>query len=327
MIRLIILCGAVAALSGCTKLEESEDGADGILSAMLGNPEAMPATLAETNLFAGGNPTQPAAALVHYNVKVPLWSDGAHKTRYILVPPGHELKHQPDSGAFEFPVGSVLVKHFAADPAGLIPVETRIMVLNNDGRWLFGTYLHDDMGSATLNVRPRTVRKADADFRIPSEKECQMCHSESKPVLGFSSRQLNRSLADGQNQFLQLAQRIKFVEPATNLAEQTAYDDPDDLSLPVNVRLRSYMAVNCSSCHHPQGPEKANRLDLRFEAEDNHLVSEGKIVPGQPEQSRLWQAITADSVDRRMPPLILRPDNTAQLLFRTYIEQALAPSP
>ena len=49
---------------------------------------ALPRLLSQTGAFADAARLAPASALIPYDIRVPFWSDGAEKTRFIFVPQG-----------------------------------------------------------------------------------------------------------------------------------------------------------------------------------------------------------------------------------------------
>src|SRR5579871_1350559 len=69
-----------------------------------------------------------------------------------------------------------------------------------------------------------------------------------------------------------------------------------------NRDIRSILADNCYSCH---GPDSAHRkADLRIDTKGGlfeALKSKYPVVPGHPEKSELYQRITTDNPDDRMP--------------------------
>src|SRR5262249_841276 len=80
-------------------------------------PAAFPPKTSETGLFASTKDHVPAAGLIPYSVNAPLWSDHAHKERFLAVPGDGKIEFdvvtypQPAPGAppgWRFPDGTVL---------------------------------------------------------------------------------------------------------------------------------------------------------------------------------------------------------------------------
>ena len=103
-----------------------------IVAGEIGPPAAtFPQKLSETGCFDSSDPKQPNAGLVPYDVNVPLWSDGAAKSRWVALPDGTSASSEPD-GDLELPNGTVLAKEFQLDGQRL---ETRLFVRHQDGGW------------------------------------------------------------------------------------------------------------------------------------------------------------------------------------------------
>lgn len=313
------IAAALPSCKGSDSSRNSDSDATKIQRALLTNEEGFPPTLAETNVFYEGNPEKPAMGVSKFEVKVPLWSDGARKSRYIFVPPGTKLKHDASSGKFEYPVGTTFVKHFTTETDPQLPVETRMMTLKDNHKWSFSTYVWEDDGSTKLNIRPRKITKGGKEYRIPSEQECKMCHGESGDILGFNLRQINFDLGGTQNQLVTLSKLALFESPVNVLTKVKSLDDPKDINLSINARVRAYMDVNCSTCHYPGGPEKANKIDLRLDAIDTRLRSEGKVLPGKLTESILWKVVSSET--ERMPLISLRTDPLGLEIIKQMIEQ------
>ena len=124
-----------------------------------------------------------------FSPQYPLWSDGAHKRRWIYLPPGTAIDaSRPD--AWEFPAGTRLWKEFALSG----PVETRFIERLPDGTWRYATYIWNEEGTdATLAPAEGVAALPNrGGYSIPSESDCRACHeSAAVPVLGFSALQLS----------------------------------------------------------------------------------------------------------------------------------------
>jgi uncharacterized repeat protein (TIGR03806 family) len=196
-------------------------------------PEAAPVRpfprkLSETGLFASTKDHRAAPGVIPYSVNAQLWSDGAHKERFIAVPGDGQIEFdgvtypQPpphaDAG-WRFPHDTVLVKTFllemeTGNPASRRRLETRIMHHKKmpgteeygDQFWRGYTYVwNDEQTDAELLDadgldRAFTIRDAKAPggsreqvWRFPSRAECTLCHTmSSKYTLGVNTIQMNR---------------------------------------------------------------------------------------------------------------------------------------
>lgn len=104
----------------------------------------LPATLGATGFFDDLASLTPSERLIPYELNAPFWSDGAIKTRFAAVPNGSTVGFS-ETGEWEFPEGSVLVKHFElpvddTDPSVTRRLETRFLVRKDDGSVYGATY-------------------------------------------------------------------------------------------------------------------------------------------------------------------------------------------
>ncbi len=95
-----------------------------------------------------------------------------------------------------------------------------------------------------------------------------------------------------------------------------------------NTHIRPILADNCFACHGTDSAHRKGklRLDLTDTSEGAYAAREGRtaIVPGNPEQSELWQRIISPHDDEMMPPAEshkspLKPEQLA--LIKKWIEQ------
>jgi hypothetical protein len=105
--------------------------------------------------------------------------------------------------------------------------------------------------------------------------------------------------------------------------EATAEPSPAP-AVDFNRDVRPILAKNCFACHGPDGTHR--HAGLRLDQRESAVKKRGRsaaVVPGQPEQSLVYNRITAKDVDERMPPKetgnVLTPAQVATL--RRWIEQ------
>ncbi len=305
---------------------------------------AFPRTLTETGLFASVKDHTPAVGLIPYAVNVPLWSDGAAKDRFLVLPDKGTVIFKEQS-QWEFPVGTVLVKTFLLNtdlenPEELRRLETRLWVHNPRG-WEGYTYLwneEQDEGNLLADwpfTRQFDVKTATGpvkrEWYFPSRSDCQACHTQNAGfVMGLNTRQLNRvhdygKLKDNQ---IRVFERLGiFSEPLPKPARDLeAFPDWQAKESRASTLARAYLDANCSMCHSPGGRGHAGgaSMDMRFHVPLKEAFH-GKatwLSPGNPAASVLLQRMTTRHASPQMPPLATnRVDEDAVKVIRQWIKQ------
>jgi uncharacterized repeat protein (TIGR03806 family) len=301
-----------------------------------------PSLLSETGAFGSVVEAEPSDFWLPYGLNQPFWSDGAQKTRFIAVP-SDELRDSADekvafsiSGNWQYPTGTVLMKHFElpldeADASDTTRLETRFLVLGTDQRWYGVTYRwRDDQSDADLLESEATadyvVTKADGTMRtqtwtFPAREDCLECHREvSGGALGLRTHQLNGDFTHPTTRVVenQLAawNELGLFEPVIEEATRSTFPASpslEDVTAPLDDRARSWLDSNCAYCHRPGGANAG--FDARYTtpfAAQGYLQTSVRddlgnpetvvLYPGEPELSAIWQRSAAlDSV--AMPPL------------------------
>lgn len=315
-----------------------------------------PQTLSATGLFADLTTLSPAPGLLPYSVNLPFWSDHAIKQRWFSIPASEKIGWSQDD-PWTFPAGSMWVKHFdleltRGDPTTKKRIETRLLVRTQDG--VYGvSYRWNDAGTeATLAAdegedidlpiveagAPRTQR-----WHIPSRSDCRSCHNpQAGYALSFNTRQLN---LDGNihgftgNQLTTLQNAGYFSSTLPAPATLPRHVRADETTFPLEDRVRSYLAVNCSNCHQ-SGNSTPGTWDARPAltlAETGLLNGEAinngsdplnrLIVPGDATHSIVLNRIATRNGFTRMPPLGSNElDHDSIDLVEAWIHQ-LSPSP
>ena len=278
--------------------------------------ELPPPRLSETGVFSSVRSREPAAGVRPYEVNVPLWSDGAGKKRYLVLPEEGRIRFRSD-GAWEFPDGTVLVKSFFV---GELIAETRLLIKRTgypgwDGysyKWNADrneAFLLEVAATGEYSVSSPDGARTHQHY-FPSRGQCGDCHTPAAGyVLGLRTGQMNRGgliesweregLFDGE------------LPPPREWAK---WPEPADESLPLEERARAYLAANCANCHRPGHGIRAE-FDLRFDTplketgvlESARLgdlgVKEARIVErGEPQRSLLYLRML-ETGRWRMPPL------------------------
>jgi uncharacterized repeat protein (TIGR03806 family) len=280
---------------------------------------SVPSQLSATGCVAAGDATRPASGLIPYAPNAPFWSDGAVKERYLALPNGTTITPTA-AGDFEFPNGTVLMKHFRL---GGRLVETRLFMRHSDGEWAGYTYEWNAQGTdATRVVGGKTAPVGSQSWVFPGEAQCLACHTAAAGrSLGLELAQLNGSLLYPQtgrtaNQIATL-NAIGLFDPAVSTAPSAlpSLPDPYGAGGTLAERARAYLHTNCSHCHRPNGGAPTD-LDLRYttafsdtnscdrppQAGDLGLTNARIIAPGAAGRSVLVARVNRRDA-QAMPPL------------------------
>lgn len=280
----------------------------------------------------------PNEGVLPYDLITPLFSDYAHKARFVWMPEGSSANFTKDE-VLEFPVGAVLIKNFyyphdfRDEAKGRKIMETRLLVRRAD-KWDALTYVwNDEQTDATLEIAGETLKAEwtdlngahrQVDYSVPNKNQCKNCHNLKDVVqpIGPKVRYLNCDFpyADGKkNQLDKWAEvgYLKGYDKAANADNKIAkWDDPQSGTL--EARAKSYLEVNCAHCHRQEG--SANTSGLFLLLSDKNPESWGvmkspvaagagsgnnlyDIVPGKPGESILVYRIESDDPEVRMPEL------------------------
>ncbi len=306
---------------------------------------SFPATLADTGAFKDLVTLEPSTGLVPYSINVPFWSDNATKTRWFCIPNGSFIGFRPDD-TWLTPAGTVWVKHFEIEMTNGLPssrrrLETRFLVKSDAGFYGVTYKWNDEQNDANLvgadglkEVLPiyQGAMMQPQAWRYPSRAECNACHSGTSGVaLGFNTAQLNCSItvdSKTQNQIMALNEAGFFDTPITNITRLRKLSKATETDFPLEHRVRSYFAANCSQCHHSVDfTDMTASWDARITTplKNTGLFDGRLIVPHDPRNSYLFSRLSYEGL--LMPPIATEVINTeATNLVRRWIEGAV-PAP
>ncbi|MCW4470501.1 hypothetical protein OGH69_16135 [Flavobacterium sp. MFBS3-15] len=251
--------------------------------------------LSDYKFFEGEMKNQdPAYKVLPYDLNSALFTDYAHKKRFIWMPEGVNATYISDSETLNFPVGTVLIKTFYYDnvqPSNTTRIiETRLLIKKGDA-WIFANYIwNDDQTEAVLNTDGSYTNVSwtengitkSADYRIPSQSECLTCHktNDSPVPIGPKPQNLNKNFSYPEGQQDQLSRWVEegYLDDKPNGVVSTV--DWTDTSKPLDLRVRSYIDINCAHCHKENS--HCDYMSMRFAfSETGSPENLGICVPPQ----------------------------------------------
>jgi hypothetical protein len=304
---------------------------------------AFPRTLTETGLFASVKDHTPAAGLIPYTVNVPLWSDGAAKDRFLVLPEKGKVVFK-EQDQWEFPVGTVLVKTFLLNtdlenPKEMRRLETRLLVHNRGGG-------RGTRTSGTKNRRGQPpgglaahagVRREDGDGT--GEAGVVLPEPFGLPGVPHTERRVRHGLEHpaaqpGARVWQRQGQPDPGLRAPRHLQRAAAQAGPRAGGVPGLAgeggagRHAGPRLPRRQLCHVSQPRRSRARrgrgMDMRFHVPLQEAFP-GKanwLTPGDPARSVLLKRMTTRHADAQMPPLATnRVDEEAVDVIRQWIKQ------
>lgn len=305
-----------------------------------------PQLLSQTGIFSDLNTLDVIDGYVPYELYESFWSDGALKKRWIAVPNNdgvhngnNEQVTYSEHGDWDFPPGTVIVKHFNLqvddnNPSITKKIETRISVVDEVGEMYFLTYnWNEAQTDAVLQAssldEPVDITTVEGGTRtqtwhFPSNSDCINCHNHAnKGGLGLKSRYLNTDYTYAEtgitaNQLVTLSHLGILDTSITDAETGDIYTNKrlDDSSASLDEKARSYLDLNCAYCHRRDNSIRTN-FDLRVynNLEATELLNIGIlsplgidpdeeiVYPGDASKSILFHRINSVDASVMMPPI------------------------
>jgi len=286
--------------------------------------------LSDYHFFEGEIKNQiPSLNVIPYEPISSLFTDYAHKKRFVWMPNGTKATFNGDDQILELPIGAAIIKTFYYDnvqPSNTTKIiETRVMIRKSEG-WIFADYVWNDgqteafldLNGSTKNITfiddndvTRTV-----DYRIPNESQCIVCHKtksyengnyvQKNIPIGIKPQNLNSVYNYGSETKNQLTKWIDSEILNNNFSlpsEINTIVDYNDSSKPLEKRVRSYFDINCAHCHKEHGHCDYRPLKLAFSDTNNNLTNMGVCVDTQDMQDfepALSKLVTPGNIYRSM---------------------------
>lgn len=290
--------------------------------------------LSDYNFFEGTlSEMNPVYGVLPYEPINSLFTDYAHKKRFIWMPNDVKASYVEDFKTLNFPTGTILIKSFYYD--NVLPenirkiIETRLMI-KMESEWIFANYIwNDDQTEATLDMNGSTVAiewqkgniTKSISYRIPSGVECLVCHKVSNVAtpIGTKPQNINSSFQYDDSNINQLKKWSLFGYLDTiNLPDSSEIETVvnwSDTNESLDLRARSYLDINCAHCHiqdahcsyrpirlsfnETSNPDKFGECVVPDENIDNSLTH--IILPNRPNRSVMYYRINTTDEAIRMP--------------------------
>ncbi len=321
------------------------------------NPAPFPRKLSETGLFSNVIRQIPAPGVAPFAINAPRWADHATAERWVGVPGAStvEAALKPfgvlNAGRWVFPEGTVLAKTYsiemeAGNPQTRRPLETQL--LHYDGAlWAAYSYRWNEAltdaelvpargAERTLQIKdtsaPGGIRQQT--WRYFGRTECLRCHNlQANTAASFNALQLDRPVPEAQG-----GQLERFAQLGLAALPEPRFADPFGNRGSLETRARSYLHLNCSTCHRTHGGGSVpSVMDIDTPLKDAKLVgaqpvqgdlglTEGLVIaPGQPTHSVMLYRM-ASAGRGHMPYLGGRLiDDRGVLLIRDWIASLRGP--
>lgn len=239
-------------------------------------------TLSEYNFFEGDiKELSPVYGVIPYDLNSSLFSDYAKKKRFIWMPDEVSANYVDDYLALDFPTGTVLIKNFYYN--NVLPenetviIETRLMIKLED-RWSFANYLWNENQTEAFFTDQAATKSIEwiengqtkqVNYQVPRFAECFTCHNkfENPLPIGLKPQNINKTYAYADGSMNQLEKLIDqgYLNPdiTSDIDTMVSWKNENE---DINLRVRSYLDINCAHCHSEQG--YCNYAPMRFDFKD-----------------------------------------------------------
>ena len=278
-----------------------------VLSPVTVNLSSVPyPKLSDYHFFVGDMKNQvPESDVLPYEPASSLFTDYAHKKRFVWIPKGMKATYDGDGNVLQLPVGSAIIKTFYYEKVQPLNttkiIETRLMIRKADG-WIFAEYVwNNDQTEAYLDMNGSNVSidykdennilQSVPNYRIPNVVQCIICHKSKQMInnvevdtyipIGIKPQNLNFDYNYGNETKNQLTKWIEKGILQNNFSlpsEANTAIDYKDASKPLEKRVRSYLDINCAHCH--QDNRHCDYRPMRFSFTESGDIQNGRANLG-----------------------------------------------
>lgn len=300
-----------------------------------GKTSPFPRKLSETGLFADVAKQTPAAGVVPFDIRAPMWSEGGKGRRFAaMVGAGDcvSTKIWQNKGRnrieskVSWPKDTVLAKTISLEMengnrATARNIETQLLHFDGEAWNAYSYRWNDDAtdadlvgphgGERRLNLKGSTYPggRHTHTWRFHSRAECIRCHNSWS---GFALALQPQQLTDDSAKRLTA---LGLIDADYSRKSEARLSNPHDESLALVSRARSWLHANCAHCHRENGggsvplilnaelgQDELRALNEKPTRGDFGMKDAKVILPGSPWKSVLLHRI-ATSGTGHMPPL------------------------
>lgn len=244
-------------------------------------------TLSEYGFFVGDlKDLLPSERVLLYEPVSQLFSDYAHKSRFVWMPKGVSASIlDNEMQEIEFPDKSILIKNFYyPEDAGKLDgnrriIETRLLVKDN-GKWQSYPYLWNEeqkegnykIVGATfpVSIKDDKGNPHEIDYIQPNKNQCKSCHNQNEALkpIGPKARNLNFDLDYGNGETQNQLEKWTAMGYLGNFKGKEQYNSMvnyEDIHADLDLRAKAYLDINCAHCHRAESPANTSGLFLTYE--------------------------------------------------------------
>jgi len=244
-------------------------------------------TLSEYGFFQGTlRDLIPSDRVLLYEPVSQLFSDYAHKSRFVWMPEGVSASIlDNEMQEIEFPDKSILIKNFYypedyEKPEGKRRIiETRLLV-KNESKWESYPYLWNEEqtrgnykivgANIPVSFNGPDGKTHSIDYIQPNKNQCKSCHNQNEALkpIGPKARNLNFDLEYSNGEIKNQLERWATMGYLSNFKGKEKYNnmvDFEDVHTNLDLRAKAYLDINCAHCHRAESPANTSGLFLTYE--------------------------------------------------------------
>ncbi len=226
----------------------------------------------------------PAEGVMPYDLNTSLFSDYAHKSRFVKMPEGQAANYHPKD-VLDFPEGTTLIKNFfyfnneQKPEDGKRIIETRLLIKRNN-EWETLNYVwNESQTDAILDITGDIIpvswvdhdgKKRDINYIIPNKNQCKSCHNSGGKIIPIGPKvaNLNKDFTykNGTENQLIHWQKTGILQGFDANIDQPKSAEWGSEKASLHDRAMAYLDINCAHCHNSKGAANTSGLHLEMGA-------------------------------------------------------------